>query len=744
MTTNVDTLYALLPAFVRARDQEAGRPLYGLLAVLAEQGQVLEDNLAQSYADLFIDTCADWVVPYIGDLVGTTPLFDSSRVAIDTSAPVYQFLAGPTFAMAETLRSRVDVANTLRYRRTKATRPMLEGLSHDVTGWPTYALEMRERLRWTQCVRNHVRTDSLGTPDLRSANALDRIDGPFDTTSRAVDVRTPTQSQGWYQIPNIGFFVWRLQGFRLANVAARSVSGAGDWRYHFSPLGNPTPLFANYDPNAIGTAPPSEQNLPAAIRWFALRADLDAYRATASTQGFTAYYGRMSGDAPSPTMPIDADAAFTIVRDGVTVPPEQIRCTHLGTWCQPQGNVVGVDPVLGRIAFGTTFAPTKSVDVYFHYGFSAGIGGGTYARAAWLLERTPDVFVIPVDSTGAKGATSIAAALGSWNQTTHPNAVLSILDSRTYHETLNLTLAAGARLTIEAVDGARPHVLLSAPMTIAGAANASVTLSGLLIEGAIDVTGALGTLRLLHTTLVPGVWLSPTGAPGTTTASIIVATTAGGHAINSTLDVQIAASITGPLAIPAGIHGLYVTDSIVDGIGGVAIGSGDATQFAPATTLVRTTVLGTTFAQSTNATETIFGGALTAQRRQIGCVRFSYVPPLSSAPRKYRCQPDLEIATEIQTATEQAGQPIPSTQSNAIRSAVSAWLVPTFTSSHYGDPGYGQLAAGGVSQIATGAEDGSEMGVFAQLKQPQRAQNLRTRLGEYLPVGLDGTLIDVT
>jgi hypothetical protein len=104
----------------------------------------------------------------------------------------------------------------------------------------------------------------------------------------------------------------------------------------------------------------------------------------------------------------------------------------------------------------------------------------------------------------------------------------------------------------------------------------------------------------------------------------------------------------------------------------------------------------------------------------------------------------LEIATEIQTATELAGQPIPSTASNAIRTAVSAWLVPTFTSSHYGSPGYGQLAAGGVSQIATGAEDGSEMGVFAQLKQPQRAQNLRTRLGEYLPVGLDGTLIDVT
>ena len=36
------------------------------------------------------------------------------------------------------------------------------------------------------------------------------------------------------------------------------------------------------------------------------------------------------------------------------------------------------------------------------------------------------------------------------------------------------------------------------------------------------------------------------------------------------------------------------------------------------------------------------------------------------------------------------------------------------------------------------------MGAFCVLKQPQRESNLRLRLDEYLPVGLEAGLIDVT
>ena len=46
--------------------------------------------------------------------------------------------------------------------------------------------------------------------------------------------------------------------------------------------------------------------------------------------------------------------------------------------------------------------------------------------------------------------------------------------------------------------------------------------------------------------------------------------------------------------------------------------------------------------------------------------------------------------------------------------------------------------------ISAGSQDGSEMGVYCQLKQPQRESNLRIRLDEYLPFSLEAGLIHVT
>ena len=67
---DAETLFNLLPAIYRVRDTEQGGPLQALMAVLAEQVSALEENLAQLYDDQFIETAADWAVPYIGDLIG--------------------------------------------------------------------------------------------------------------------------------------------------------------------------------------------------------------------------------------------------------------------------------------------------------------------------------------------------------------------------------------------------------------------------------------------------------------------------------------------------------------------------------------------------------------------------------------------------------------------------------------------------------------------------------------------------
>jgi hypothetical protein len=96
-----------------------------------------------------------------------------------------------------------------------------------------------------------------------------------------------------------------------------------------------------------------------------------------------------------------------------------------------------------------------------------------------------------------------------------------------------------------------------------------------------------------------------------------------------------------------------------------------------------------------------------AERRQVGCIRFSFVPPGSRTPRKFHCAGD-----------DPAHRPF-------------------HTSLRYGDPGYMQLRRSTVDAIRTGASDESEMGVTHELHQPQRESNLRIRLDEYLRYGLE-------
>ena len=140
-----ERLYSLLPAVYRLRDAEQGEPLRALLAAFAQQFAALEENVEQLYDDQFIETCADWVAPYIGDLIGYRPLHG---VAPKIASP------------------RAEVANTIAYRRRKGTALMLEQLASDVTDWPAHAVEFFELLTTTQYMK-HIRPHAKATADLR-------------------------------------------------------------------------------------------------------------------------------------------------------------------------------------------------------------------------------------------------------------------------------------------------------------------------------------------------------------------------------------------------------------------------------------------------------------------------------------------------------------------------------------------------------------------------------------------------
>ena len=102
--------------------------------------------------------------------------------------------------------------------------------------------------------------------------------------------------------------------------------------------------------------------------------------------------------------------------------------------------------------------------------------------------------------------------------------------------------------------------------------------------------------------------------------------------------------------MPESAEGIFALDCAIDGQGAQAIrGLGpSAAASGPALHLERCTLRGDVNARQIDlATETIFDGVVTVERRQTGCVRFSYVTPGSGTPRRYRCQPGLAERAEI-------------------------------------------------------------------------------------------------
>ena len=151
------------------------------------------------------------------------------------------------------------------------------------------------------------------------------------------------------------------------------------------------------------------------------------------------------------------------------------------------------------------------------------------------------------------------------------------------------------------------------------------------------------------------------------------------------------------------------------------------TAFGPTCDLRQVTVMGGVRVRSLGyASDVIFTSDVWVERTQTGCVRYSYVSDTAETPRRYRCQPDLALEN-VSDSDDQL--------------RVRARLMPRFTSRRYGQPGYAQLVGDAAIELTTGAENEAEMGAFNGLMQAQRVANLRIRLEEYLPAGLEAGLI---
>jgi hypothetical protein len=395
---------------------------------------------------------------------------------------------------------------------------------------------------------------------------------------------------------------------------------------------------------------------------------------------------------------------------------------------------VAIDPVLGRIAFRDP-QPGPPI-VHFHYGFSAAMGGGEYPRA-----RTFDAELGPVDTIASPGPLQTALDARSGG------GVVEVSDSGRFEETPAIALAPGARFELRAADKHRPTIVTPGLVDMTGGSDAEVTLNGLLIAGnGLRILSALGDalrkVRLVHCTLVPGLSLGVDGAPLSPNEPSLVIEQTG-----NPIEIEIDHCILGPIRAPMNAD-VLIRDSIVDANSDLAVAYAalDGVAAGGTVSIIDSTIIGTVHTQLLKlATNSIFfsrteddSAPVRSERQQTGCVRFSWLPLSSRVPRRYRCQPDLEIAGEVDAAIRKSSTHTISTAARtAITDAVVVRLVPAFTSLRYADPGYCQLRQSVSEQIRAGADDEAEMGAFHDLFQPQRESNVRTRLDEYLRFGLE-------
>ncbi|MGE2722344.1 phage tail protein [Mycolicibacterium celeriflavum] len=682
----LDRLLTRLPSHLLARDEEAGGLLRTLLGAVAAELDLLERDIDALYDSWFVETCAEWVLPYLADLVGLEDL-----------PPDF----GPNTSR------RAYVANTVAYRRRKGTVAVLEQVARDVSGWQARAVEYYRLLATTTHV-NHVRTDRPATACLRDALDLTALDHAgaqsfargLDPLAHTAEVRRISSRRGRYGIPRVGVFLYPLHVYDVEWSTAQP-SGTG---FSVDPLGRTVPLFAPPRADEDIEHLSDEADLSVPLRPRRLLALLRAAR---------------RGDLEPESLPV----GVRIDPGGIVLSPSRVRAcgledldpdTPTGEW------QAMIDPVSGRLTCydGSAVATPTAVWVRYAYGGMAEVGAGTYDRTdAHEVAIASDRYRRDPESDDAQiavraGATapstdvpSVADALSA--AAAHWAALgggatyfISIRDSASYSGALDVEIPAKTRLVIVGADwpvrvlrngdvrapqpgvyspgGVRPH--LAGPLRVTGGAGSSLILDGVVLGGELVVlAGDLGSLTVTQCTLASAIRVQ-SGSPGT----------------NGGLRMRLGRSVVADVNLGAPVPELAVADSVVTGaVAGASVHAA----------FEASTVFGAVTVRSLDGTSCVFDSTVTVEHRQLGCLRFSYAAAGSRPPRRFRCAPD-DVA-------------------------------PVFVSRESGSPAFAALAAGCPAAIRAGGEHGAEMGVHYHLRRTARVAAAQRAVADYVPVQIE-------
>lgn len=781
------TLYDRLPEIYRIKDAEQNPPyqLQAYLAVLDEVQAAIHDNIEALYHDFFIETCDDWVIPYIADLLGSS------------------HLSGDPWTL------RADVARTVRHRRRKGTLGAIESLTYALSGWAVHTVELRKNIAWCQHL-NHQRPDRGGEPPiplliaeqnniggavrggtvtLRNPALLSFFNGPFDPFAHTADFKPPVTGAIRYNLPNLAIFLWRLHDYTVPvtrpvlydadGVQFKNTTPAAapadpkiyGLRYDLHPLAEPMVLFNTHRYQA-DDEPPNLTH-PDAVPGPMPAARLNADAPGGNPEAYIAldFYSGSKPDDPGD----DAVGLTLHLSDAFDGHDWTFRGANLCAWDEGLNPPlveyeIVVDPERGRLLIGVAGVNTvdeaeplhESLYISATHGFS---GTGDDSSGAQPVVRDQLDGAVEIDyQTGpggvpAAGGSGLQLALNDASTAGTEALIIQINDSQTYSLDIQAVTGAddddnglwvlnlGRSLIIRAASGQRPVILLSRPLgfrpvdvTDAGVADLDVTLEGLYIswdhasgvypaDAPLINRAAVNRLNIVNCTLDPGSYLAlnevrqPARYAFNLTNDYGFADGDEEEDFEQTPQIVLERSICGPVAIDSD-YDLTLTGTIVDAASGV----GDT----PANLAVH--------AASGDA-ETEWGPALNVD----GMTCFGRMRVESATGAGGIWLHRLEVHDDQQGCIKFSyfsGDADKLPQHQACVFGTQAAI--RFTSEVFGTAGYAQLHFYSDRRILEQGPNHDIMGAFGYLLNTHRWKNINIRYREFMPVGVRPVLVPVT
>jgi len=768
-TTPRVPLYQRLPEIYRQRDIDQTPPgqLEAYLSIVEDVLGALYDNIGELYRDHFIETCDAWVIPYIGDLLGVSPLSGS----------------------AWTLRA--DVADAIALRRRKGTIHALELLAFDLTEWASFCLELRETVAWHQHL-NHQRPDVQstvkqiegiargGTAEIRDPAVLSLIGTPFDPFAYYADFQPTDVGVLRRNLPDVAVFLWRLLAcqegpsmpvWRSTHATGAALPAAAQAvRFDIEPSGKPTVLF-----NVSQITPSPDSPMVSTIDQ--VPGPIPMARLTQETPAGAPdlYVSVNTYDAAHvPPLPItDTSLALQFHLPQAIFPLDtwSFRSSNLCSWETPldpplQNREIVIDPRIGRVVFGVETAAEagalqSAMLTTWTYGTPGPVGAQPVADLisppSWLGATFQTITV-----RYREDPLALQKALGNLNLANGP-VLIEIDDSMTH--SLDISAVAGVNLAdaipslqlqfpllVRATSENRPlvklqnHSLAFRPVTVVAGAGQTqpqvdsqvaalkVLFEGLYINGdslpvgtPLVARAALSALEFVRCTLDPGGVVALNGARGPMVPSFGLdarfgfSSDAEFDAFQPTPKITTYRSITGPIEMePA--YQLQIQDSIVDGGAGpgddgssaIAIGSrsNPLAGWGAVLCINGVTIFGRTRVRSATGSGGIFSHALEAQDNQTGCLRFCWFAPENNRlPQNFGCVTGVELQ---------------------------------FTDTTFGSPGYAQVSLDSDKRLLEKGPGNDEMGTFGFLLNSHKWRNLQIRFREFMPAGITPVVVPVT